>query len=1056
MSVSKKSSKPPTYGEIDRDIFAHLDLESEYESFGIRFAGIERHDGIISCYAIDRDEKSASAWVNVQTGRYGDSGSKDPQLVTSISFYEFAARFGKLNFADYRVAREHYGQKCGVEVPKTKAKSKSKAKMDAKASGKEGADGNSASDSADGLSPAEKLAFLPNWPPDPTSDQPDTLSWLVDEFCTTYRPGLTTAAIIQAGGKLADWPRYRNQSGDLVLAPNSQKVIALPIFGPSDPTHPASPIVNPGEPLPAPTAWTIYALTTRHLSVYRGKDQPRELNKKLTIGPARGTLANAQALAVLADPIKRENVTAVWKTAGESDMIALMSIIPEPLRDVQLVTTNASGEGGNVLPCQVETLAGIRTIVIHDADATGEIGAKKWIDTLAFVSKHGEQEGGFEVKQIRLPYVVTDNHGKDLRDWINERLAAGKTSNEAYGELCDMAIASEIHQVSEQDAERIRKDFERIKLKQEVEQLEAAEIPTTPQAAARSAMKPPQAGSGDKPLHIGRVVDEDNGDSYELANYYFETVTTYKNGKKVTSPQIKSKTAEQIAEDILTRTGTWPKHADDSGLFIDAKPLYGHAAHKIRVIPNSTELSTWLKIHFGTTDWRGGSDCVKFDELFCILKSKAERFTSIEYNPHQPPIPGIYYACEMPDPPAEIPEYEITADNSAGLSPLDRLVSYFSPGTPDVDDALIKTLILTTFWGTSKGKPAFIITSSSQGQGVGKTTLVEILAGLCGTPDTPEGYIDFHPSEEMRAFKERLFSDIYSGVRTICIDNLKSHGFSWGELEAMITRDTIHGRKMYVGGVRKPNTFVWCITVNGPAMSRDMAERCITIELAPPPQAQRETWRAGVESYIENHRAAIISDIIAHLRRRPGIEGEQVKPRTRWAKWEKLMLQHFTNPDEIQDVIQSRLDCMDSTADEIEMLTEAFSNTMKTIGYDPLVDMVCIPTVEANAIAIDALKMKRDQFKTAGGVLRQYVKEGKLLGLINSPSHKHTRGYVWIGERDPADPRLRVQGAFSADDFRKRFERWKADQAAQRYHGHGSGPNVRRVSDPPPEQQSEF
>lgn len=163
----------------DREILERLDLAAEYRALGVEFLGRPNARGWIACRAVDRDDDSPSAAVNVQTGRYKDHGGDGE----NCSLFDFRVRVGKA--ADWREARQYYADRAGVE-------------LDRRGKGKQGA-GKHEPD------PSERLAFGP-WS--------EMLAWL----WTQKKSGTTTAAIQAAGGQLATY------LGEF-------RVIALPVRG---------------------------------------------------------------------------------------------------------------------------------------------------------------------------------------------------------------------------------------------------------------------------------------------------------------------------------------------------------------------------------------------------------------------------------------------------------------------------------------------------------------------------------------------------------------------------------------------------------------------------------------------------------------------------------------------------------------------------------------------------------------------------------------------------------------------------------------------------------
>src|SRR5262249_50399017 len=144
-------------------------------------------------------------------------------------------------------------------------------------------------------------------------------------------------------------------------------------------------------------------------------------------------------------------------------------------------------------------------------------------------------------------------------------------------------------------------------------------------------------------------------------------------------------------------------------------------------------------------------------------------------------------------------------------------------------------------------------------RGSGKSTLAKIGAHLAG------GLIQASAKDEMSKLITRLLTPSARGVRIVLLDNIKSLKFSWGELEGLITADTISGHQMYAGEGRRPNTLVWCLTVNGASLSRDMAQRTVAVMLKRPQYTA--AWEDETRAQIDAKRWAIIGDCLALLRK---------------------------------------------------------------------------------------------------------------------------------------------------------------------------------------------
>jgi hypothetical protein len=191
-------------------------------------------------------------------------------------------------------------------------------------------------------------------------------------------------------------------------------------------------------------------------------------------------------------------------------------------------------------------------------------------------------------------------------------------------------------------------------------------------------------------------------------------------------------------------------------------------------------------------------------------------YESVEQYPHEPRVPEVYYACK------EQQEWKSTRPGC-----LYELVARFSPAEP-VDYDLIIAFLATLVWGGPGGqRPLFVITSDS-GRGAGKTTFASLLTSIVG------GSLQLSSQADDQIIRQRLLSPEGMEKRTTLLDNVKSLKFSWAEFEALITSEKISGKQMYVGEASRVNRITYVITINGPSLSTDLAQRAITIKLGNP------------------------------------------------------------------------------------------------------------------------------------------------------------------------------------------------------------------------------
>jgi hypothetical protein len=315
---------------------------------------------------------------------------------------------------------------------------------------------------------------------------------------------------------------------------------------------------------------------------------------------------------------------------------------------------------------------------------------------------------------------------------------------------------------------------------------------------------------------------------------------------------------------------------------------------------------------------------------------------------------------------------------------LRHLLGRFCPAT-EIDRQLILAALMTCMWGGPEGcRPAFPVTSDD-GRGTGKSTLVELISELFG------GILQFSHNEDIGTIKTRLLTPGALPCRVAMLDNLKSLKFSWGELEAMVTASIIGGHRMYCGEGTRPNTLVWFITLNGAALSCDMAQRSVIIKLKRPERSA--LWLEDTQRFVREHRQEILGDIIAALRSPVSPLGKF----SRWATWEREVLQRLPKPAEAQSTILERQTTVDVDEEEAGIIEEFFAAELAKLGYDPATEKVHVPS----AVAARWFCWATNERQSVGGasrIIRQMATEGRLRRLAENKCKTWGRGFVWIGD----------------------------------------------------------
>ena len=110
-------SKVDAWKALREETLQNLDIRAKYEEFGVKFTGKVSSKNWAECYAFGRDDKSASAGVNLTTGLYKDFTGE------THSIFDFMGQFGMAE--SWQDAQEKLAKSVGLakKIPK-KAKAK--------------------------------------------------------------------------------------------------------------------------------------------------------------------------------------------------------------------------------------------------------------------------------------------------------------------------------------------------------------------------------------------------------------------------------------------------------------------------------------------------------------------------------------------------------------------------------------------------------------------------------------------------------------------------------------------------------------------------------------------------------------------------------------------------------------------------------------------------------------------------------------------------------------------------------------------------------------------
>jgi hypothetical protein len=131
----------------------------------------------------------------------------------------------------------------------------------------------------------------------------------------------------------------------------------------------------------------------------------------------------------------------------------------------------------------------------------------------------------------------------------------------------------------------------------------------------------------------------------------------------------------------------------------------------------------------------------------------------------------------------------------------------------------------------------------------------------------------------------------------------------------MITSQEIAGHKLFSGNSPVTNYHTFAITINGPCLAKDLAQRVVVIKLGKPTFSP--TWQQEVSEYISDKKWEIIGDIEAILS--TATHPLPSNGTTRFGLWEHGVLSKISDAIGVRNLIRQRqrdLDDDDATQKE--------------------------------------------------------------------------------------------------------------------------------------------
>jgi hypothetical protein len=185
------------------------------------------------------------------------------------------------------------------------------------------------------------------------------------------------------------------------------------------------------------------------------------------------------------------------------------------------------------------------------------------------------------------------------------------------------------------------------------------------------------------------------------------------------------------------------------------------------------------------------------------------------------------------------------------------------------------------------------------------------------------------------------------------------------------------------------------MTMNGMALSRDLAQRTVVIVLNKP--HRDGTWEDRIGAFVRDHREKVVADVAAFFQRSPGMLDQF----TRWASWEREILARLKNPRAVQQLIRDRTKNADEDHHTSEAISECFAFHLQQLGYNPTEQKIHIPSKVAAEWLTEATGREYSQ-RSALAQIKNLIDGGSIKNLTRNASNKFGKGWIWnSSSREP-------------------------------------------------------
>lgn len=465
----------------------------------------------------------------------------------------------------------------------------------------------------------------------------------------------------------------------------------------------------------------------------------------------------------------------------------------------------------------------------------------------------------------------------------------------------------------------------------------------------------------------------------------------------------------ELVGELFERFLGFPRRLGDNTLFdfdrdTDAVVSFGCA----------DELFAWVGRKSNQIyDWRGKLDgAVTKPEFFRAVMQSAYKYEAIAKVPMWPSRNDVFYA------------FRDECKPTAGHAALNGFLRFFSPAN-DYSATLLRVFASAPLYFRPGIQRPIWVVDSADGAGVGKTTLVELVALLYRC----------HPIRtnlrQLRMDYQEVLKNVLSATgresRVFLIDN------ATGDVDCdafadMTTASALSGRPSYGRGEEsRPNDLTYCVTANNASLSDDIASRSFCIMLSRPRQSMAE-WKREVIRYVEKNRYAILGDIIDILSE--GASFEAV-PRTRFAEFEREVVMPMCGGFEAYDIIMRG---MAEQRDESNIDIDQARQVEETVEANLVDAGVSSPATSVVFVRCEAMRTWLHNIHVSAAEVQGFIKSGKATAFAKGdvfqqfPRSRYqearygirrARGFMWIGANVDADGFLGVQvvGRTSKDKF---------------------------------------